>query len=63
MSLKEIKKEIQIAGKGHNVTLVIVVLLEHMSVTTETVGGHVPGNGGTCVHIFATVSAEVIPID
>jgi hypothetical protein len=47
MSLNEIKKESQIAGKGHNETFAIVIPLAHMKFLTETVDGHVPGNGGT----------------
>jgi hypothetical protein len=48
MSLNEIKKEFQIAGKGHNVALAIVIPLAHMRFLTENVDGHVPENGGTC---------------
>jgi hypothetical protein len=48
MSLKETKKEFSIAGKGHNVLLEVINAVKHTSVTFETVGDHVPENGGTC---------------
>ena len=48
MSLNEIKKEIQIAGKGHNVIFEIAIPMKHTSAATNRVDGHVPGNGGTC---------------
>jgi hypothetical protein len=41
------KKESQIAGKGHNVTLEIVNLVKDTRTASEKVDGHVPGNGGT----------------
>jgi hypothetical protein len=46
--LNKRKKEVQIAGKGHNETLEIFNPLEKRRVATETVDGNVPGNGGTC---------------
>jgi hypothetical protein len=42
------KNELQIPGKGRNVTLKIVNLLEHMMAATDVSDGHVSGNGGTC---------------
>jgi hypothetical protein len=48
MSLNEIKKEIQIAGKGHNVIFEIAIPMKHTSAATNSVDGHVPENGGTC---------------
>jgi hypothetical protein len=47
MSLNEIKKEFQMAGKGHNTTFEIAIPLTHMRFLTENVNGHVPENGGT----------------
>jgi hypothetical protein len=52
MSLNEIKKEIQIAGKGDNAMLEIVDRMEHTPSVAAAVKNHVPGNGRTCVHIF-----------
>jgi hypothetical protein len=37
----------QIAGKGHNETLVIVHPLENTTAATDAVDVHVPGNDGT----------------
>jgi hypothetical protein len=51
MSLNEIKKEFQIAGKGHNEILEIVDLLEEQRIVTAVTGAHVSENGGTC-HIL-----------
>jgi hypothetical protein len=47
MSLNEIKKEFQLAGKGQNTNFEIVIPLAHMRFLTENVDGHVPENGGT----------------
>jgi hypothetical protein len=59
MSLNEIKKESQIAGKGHNATFAIAILLAHRRFLTETVDGHVPENGGTC---NSAVCANYCPV-
>jgi hypothetical protein len=48
MSSNEIKKESQIAGKGHNVIFEIGILMKHTSAATNSVDGHVSENGGTC---------------
>jgi hypothetical protein len=48
MSLNKIKKESQIAGKGHNATFEIFIPLAHIWLLTENVDGRVPENGGTC---------------
>jgi hypothetical protein len=48
MSLNEIKKEFQIAGKGHNVIFEIAILMKHTIAAKNDVDGHVPENGGTC---------------
>jgi hypothetical protein len=48
MSLNEMKKECQIAGKGHNVTFEIAILMIHMCAAKNDIDGHVPENGGTC---------------
>jgi hypothetical protein len=48
MSLNEIKKEFQMAGKGQNATFEIAIPLAHMTLLTENVDGHVPEYGGTC---------------
>jgi hypothetical protein len=48
MSLNEIKKQSQIAGKGHNETLEIVNPLGEQSDAKSVIRDHVPGNGGTC---------------
>jgi hypothetical protein len=58
MSLNEIKKEFQTAGKGHNVIFVIAILMEHTPVVTDAVKDHVPDNGGTCIHNFGSVIGE-----
>jgi hypothetical protein len=47
MSLNEIKKESQFAGKGHNATFEIAIPLALMRFLTENVDGHVPEYGGT----------------
>jgi hypothetical protein len=44
----EIKKEVQIVGKGHNVIFEIAILMMHTSAAKNDTDGHVPGNGGTC---------------
>jgi hypothetical protein len=41
------RKQIQIPGKGHNEILEIVNLMKHTTPATDSVDGHVPGNGGT----------------
>jgi hypothetical protein len=48
MSLNEIKKEFQIAGKGHNVIFEMAIPMKHTSAATNSVDGHVSENGGTC---------------
>ena len=48
MSLNEIKKESQFAGKGHNVIFEIAILMKHMRAAKNDIDGHVSGNGGTC---------------
>jgi hypothetical protein len=48
VSLNEIKKEFQIAGKGHNLIFVITIPVKHMRAATNSVDGHVSENGGTC---------------
>jgi hypothetical protein len=48
MSLNEIKKQSQIAGKGQNVLFEIAILIKHTSAATNSVDGHVSENGGTC---------------
>jgi hypothetical protein len=48
MSLKEIKKIMQIAGKGYNETLEIVNLAEHTQSVKAVNGTHVRKNGDTC---------------
>jgi hypothetical protein len=47
MSSKEMKKQSQIAGKGHNETLEIVNPLEHTRSLNNDDRRHVPENGGT----------------
>jgi hypothetical protein len=54
MSLNDIKKEIQIPGKGQNVTYEFAIPLEHTRLVAVNAGDHVPENGGTCnFHAFA----------
>jgi hypothetical protein len=48
MSSNGMKKESQIAGKGHNMTLEIVNPVNHTRTASEKVDVHVPGNGSTC---------------
>jgi hypothetical protein len=48
MPLNEIKKESQIAGKGHIVIFVIAILMKHNRTAKNDVDGHVSGNGDTC---------------
>jgi hypothetical protein len=48
VSLNEIVKQSQIAGKGHNEIFVIFNFMEHMTASTDVAVGHVPENGGTC---------------
>jgi hypothetical protein len=48
MSPNEIKKAMQIPGKGNNETLEFINPLEHMTVATTAVQSHVPENRGTC---------------
>jgi hypothetical protein len=48
VSLKEIKKEMQVAGKGHNETHKIVNPMEHTTAANNDVESHVPESGGTC---------------
>ena len=48
MSLNEIKKEFQFAGKGHNVIFAMAIPMKHTSAATNRVDGHVSENGGTC---------------
>ena len=48
MSLNEIKKEFQFAGKGHNVIFEMAIPVKHTSAATNSVDGHVSENGGTC---------------
>jgi hypothetical protein len=47
VSLIDIKKEFQMAGKGDNETLEIVNPLEHTQSIKTVTGTHVPENGGT----------------
>jgi hypothetical protein len=47
MSLNEIKKQMQIPGKGHNEIFEIVNPMKHTRIATERLDGHVPENGGT----------------
>jgi hypothetical protein len=56
MSFNDAIKQSQIAGKGHNETLEFVNPLEEHSdaKNVNENDGHVPENGGTCVHTFAT---------
>jgi hypothetical protein len=62
--LKEIQKQIQIPGKGHNETLEIVNPLKHMRAVAVIVQGHVPENGGTCNSLFvADMSGKILPVD
>jgi hypothetical protein len=57
VSLNEIKKQFQIAGKGDTETLEIANPMEHTTVATDDTSGHVPENGGTCViHILRSSS-------
>jgi hypothetical protein len=49
MSSNEIKKEVQIAGKGHNVIFEISILMKYTSAAKNDIDGHVPENGGTCL--------------
>jgi hypothetical protein len=48
MSSNEIKKEVQIAGKGQNVIFEIAILMKHTTAATNSVDSHAPENGGTC---------------
>jgi hypothetical protein len=48
MPSNDIKKDVQLAGKGHNETLEIVNPVEETRIAAESVDVHVPGNGGTC---------------
>jgi hypothetical protein len=56
VSLKEIKNDRQTAGKGHNETLEIVILLVDTLAATNAVKDHVPENGGTCYLHFLRLS-------
>jgi hypothetical protein len=47
MSLKEIKKQSQIPGKGQNETLEIFIPMVLTRFASEAVREHVPENGGT----------------
>jgi hypothetical protein len=47
VSLKEISKEMEIAGKGQNETLEIVNPLRRTKIAKNDTRGHVPENGGT----------------
>jgi hypothetical protein len=47
MVLNEIKKEFQIAGKGHSVIFEITILMNRTQAATNFVDGHVSENGGT----------------
>jgi hypothetical protein len=47
MSLNEIKKECQIAGKGHNELYDVSNPVKHMRLANNVVKSHVPENGGT----------------
>jgi hypothetical protein len=47
MSLNGIKKQSHMAGKGHNESLEIVNPFQQVKSATDSVSGHVPGNGGT----------------
>jgi hypothetical protein len=53
MSLKEIKKHFQIAGKGHKEILEFVNSLEHKKPANNDVDGHVPENGAREIHNYA----------
>jgi hypothetical protein len=56
MSLKEIRKSLQIAGKGENEILEIDNPMEHTMTVTETFEGHVPEDRGTCDSHFCVSS-------
>jgi hypothetical protein len=45
----------QIAGKGHNETLEIVIPMGHTTTAKSVTGIHVPENGGTCGSHFCNV--------
>jgi hypothetical protein len=47
VSLNEIKKQFQIAGKGHHETFEIAILLEHNRIAKNVIRGHASENGGT----------------
>jgi hypothetical protein len=48
MSLNERRKQFQTAGKGPNEILKNAISVKHTRTTTDSVGGHVPENRGTC---------------
>jgi hypothetical protein len=47
MSLNEPRKKLEIAGKGHNETLAIVIPVENTRIASKSVDSHASGNGGT----------------
>jgi hypothetical protein len=49
-----VRKLPQKAGKGHNEILEGVNPVEHTRCIADAVHWHVPENGGTCMHIFAS---------
>jgi hypothetical protein len=58
LSLNTPRKQFQIAGKGDDETLEIAIPVEHTRIATDSVGSHVPGNGGTCEQFFASVKVR-----
>jgi hypothetical protein len=47
MSFNEIKKELQIAGKGHNELCDVFNPVKRTWIANNVIQGHVPENGGT----------------
>jgi hypothetical protein len=58
MSLNEIRNSLHLAGKGHNELYEIFNPMRLTRVAKSVIRDHVPGNGGTWVHIFASDSTS-----
>jgi hypothetical protein len=60
MSLKKVKKEIQMAGKGQNELYDVFNPVKRTRLANNAVKSHVPENGGTCQWRNATSSTSGI---